>query len=386
MTRVVHCVGSLALQSGGTSRVVRDLTDALSALGGLSNVMLLAQQPPGSRVIDIAPRSRVDQQLASSASNFLLKAGWPLKKLLYTVVGRSRPDLLHDHGIWLPSNHHVASAARRFDIPLVIHPHGMLESWALKNRGWKKRLALQMYQYRDLQMAALFVATAEQEAKSIRRLGLRQPIAIIPNGVKVPTSPSTRAGHYRPRTALFLSRIHPKKGLLNLIETWGQLRPAGWCLRLAGPDECGHLAEVMRAVKMRGLDTTVEYVGVVEGDAKDALYRNADLFVLPTHSENFGVVVAEALAHGLPVITTRGAPWADLETHGCGWWIDIGVAPLAAALRSALSLSDDERRAMGLRGREYVHRYDWDTIALQTIDVYRWVLGQGSRPECVIAD
>ena len=106
----------------------------------------------------------------------------------------------------------------------------------------------------------------------------------------------------------------------------------------------------------------------------------------PTFSENFGVVVAEALGHGLPVITTRGAPWADLETHGCGWWIDIGVEPLAAALRQAMALSDDERRAMGERGRAYVQRYNWDVIAREMIHVYRWMLGHGDPPACVQVD
>ena len=108
--------------------------------------------------------------------------------------------------------------------------------------------------------------------------------------------------------------------------------------------------------------------------------------MLPTFSENFGVVVAEALSHGLPVITTRGAPWADLETHGCGWWVDIGVEPLAVALRQAMALSDDERWTMGERGRAYVQRYNWADIARQMADVYRWVLGQGTRPDCLHLD
>ena len=130
----------------------------------------------------------------------------------------------------------------------------------------------------------------------------------------------------------------------------------------------------------------MEYLGEVDGEAKTRAYLDADVFVLPTFSENFGVVVAEALAHGLPVITTRGAPWADLETYGCGWWVDIGVEPLVQALREAMALSDDERRAMGERGRDYVRRYDWDNIGQQTIDVYRWVLGQGPQPDCVRTD
>ena len=123
-----------------------------------------------------------------------------------------------------------------------------------------------------------------------------------------------------------------------------------------------------------------EAAGADAFQLRAALYREADLLVLPTFSENFGVVVAEALAAGVPVITTRGAPWADLETHGCGWWIETGVAPLVLALREALALSDDERRAMGERGLAYVRRYDWDVIAAETLALYRWVLGQGVWP------
>jgi glycosyltransferase involved in cell wall biosynthesis len=134
------------------------------------------------------------------------------------------------------------------------------------------------------------------------------------------------------------------------------------------------------------LDASVVFAGAVAGAQKAALYRDADLFVLPTFSENFGLVVAEALSYGVPVITTRGAPWADLETHGCGWWIDTGVEPLVAALRAATALTDSERQAMGERGRAYVQRYDWDAIAAQTLALYRWVLGQGERPGFVRVD
>jgi glycosyltransferase involved in cell wall biosynthesis len=188
------------------------------------------------------------------------------------------------------------------------------------------------------------------------------------------------------RVALFLSRVHPKKGLLELVRAWAQVAPEGWRLEIAGPDEGGHWDEVARLVAELHLGDFVRYHGAVEGDRKTALFRRADLFVLPTFSENFGVVVAEALASGVPVITTRSAPWADLESHRCGWWIDVGVEPLAAALRAAMGLSDDERRAMGERGRHYVRRYDWDEIARQTLALYRWLLGHDDRPEFVRVD
>jgi glycosyltransferase involved in cell wall biosynthesis len=143
---------------------------------------------------------------------------------------------------------------------------------------------------------------------------------------------------------------------------------------------------VSRLIAGLGLGATVEYLGKVEGEEKAAAYRAADLFVLPSFSENFGVVVAEALAYGLPVITSRATPWAELEAHACGWWIDTGVKPLAEGLRAATCLDDAERRAMGARGRLLAQRYDWDRIATQTLGLYRWLLGDGVRPECVLVE
>jgi len=126
-------------------------------------------------------------------------------------------------------------------------------------------------------------------------------------------------------------------------------------------------------------------VGSVEGEAKANLYRCADLFILPTFTENFGVVVAEALSYGVPVITTKGAPWEGLITHGCGWWIDIGAEPLAAAIREAVAISDEERYAMGKRGRLFVEEnFGWSDIAEKMLFVYQWILKEGSKPECVI--
>jgi glycosyltransferase involved in cell wall biosynthesis len=248
------------------------------------------------------------------------------------------------------------------------------------------------------------------EYRHLRDLGMRQPIAVIPNGValpeardagavQVPSNPECESGRHArshsrasrglgepSRVALLLSRVHPKKGLLELVRAWARVAPPGWRLWIAGPDEGGHWAEVAHVIAELGLDSSVHYLGPVEAGVTSALYQQADLFILPTFSENFGLVVAEALAHGVPVITTRGAPWADLETFGCGWWIDTGVEPLALALRAATSLSDAERAAMGERGRIYVRRYDWDAIATEMVAVYRWVLGLDERPACVRVD
>jgi len=301
------------------------------------------------------------------------------------IIRAARPELIHNHGLWMPLNHWAVSMGRRSGIPVVIQPHGMLEPWALNHKAWKKKLAMGLFQWRDLTSASVLVATSNVEYENIRKQGLRQPVAVIPNGVdlNVGAMPTTLARADRQRVVLFLSRVHPVKGLLNLVRAWAQLAPVGWRLRIAGPDDVGHLGDVLALVRQLGVQGSVDYVGAVDGAAKADLYNAADVFVLPTFTENFGLVVAEALAHGLPVITTRGAPWADLETFGCGWWVDIGVDPLVHALREAMALSDEERRAMGARGRDYVRRYDWDNIAKQTIEVYSWILGQGPQPDIV---
>ncbi len=385
---ILHITSGLHPDSGGPSRTVVHLTDALAAIPGLA-VTVLTQSAAASPIMASA-NSAVTRRVLESSLPLALQVGHPVRRELAAWPTGARPDLLHGHGLWTAVNHWTAQAARRWNSPLRLHPRGMLEPWAFKNKGGKKRLALALYQRRDLDTARVLVATSEQEYTNLRALGLRQPIAIIPNGVPLPAADAVLARPPRrlgaQRTVLFLSRVQGKKGLLNLIDAWARVRPDGWRLQIAGPEEDGHLAEVLVRARQVGVSETVQYVGVVDGAAKSALYLGADLFVLPTFSENFGVVVAEALAHGLPVITTHGAPWADLPVHDCGWWIPIGVEPLAAALREAMALSDADRAAMGARGLAYVRRYDWAAIAGDMAAVYRWVLGRGGRPACVRMD
>ncbi len=310
-----------------------------------------------------------------------------LKKAIKDCCLNEKVQIIHDNGIWLMTNHISAKVSSFFNIPRIVSIRGMLEPWALNYRARKKKVAWWLYQYHDLQTASVLHATAQREAENLRRLNLRHPIAIIPNGVNLPAFSERQQIHEPSHTALFLGRIHPVKGLLNLIEAWRITQPANWKMIIAGPDESGHRRVVVEAICRAGLENQVELVGAVDGEDKTALFQQADLFVLPSFTENFGVVVAEALACGVPVITTRGTPWEGLLTHRCGWWSDIGAEPLAAAIREATALSDEQRRDMGRRGRQYVERdFGWPGIAEQMLSVYRWMLGQGDKPDCVITD
>jgi glycosyltransferase involved in cell wall biosynthesis len=304
---------------------------------------------------------------------------------LLTAMRSGNPDLVHSHGIWMYPSLAALRWSRATRRPCIVSPNGMLEPWARRHHRWKKWPIWRLWERHNLNSAAVLHATSDQEARNLLELGLRARIAVIPIGVDIQSDPQPARNVGVERRALFLSRIHPKKGLLNLIEAWRQVRPRGWRLLIAGPDESNHLSNVQEAVRHAGLTHMVTFVAPVYGPQKQDLLNSADLFILPTFSENFGIVVPEALASAVPVITTKGAPWGCLETHGCGWWVDIGVPPLARALSEATQCSDSELRQMGLRGRQFVSReYSWARIAAEVAALYRWSLGGGPKPDCIV--
>jgi glycosyltransferase involved in cell wall biosynthesis len=450
--KILHMISSLDPKSGGPTRSVTGLCREVSRCG--VDVTLFV--PSGTHVMQNP--SGVDFRSGNGGRL------WRVYKDVKRVVDEIRPDIVHLHCVWTPFNHIAVRCLRNQNVPYIIAPRGMLEPWALNAKKWKKRLAMWLYQRRDLKHAVALHATAASEAEQFRKLGFKQPIIISPNGVDLPeTMPARAMREDGKKTILFLSRIHPKKGLLELVEAWHLLRSRSgrnngcksgnrdgtgrinsrthelldWHIEYAGPDYGGHLNAVQKRIKELGVESDFSYLGDLSDQEKWSAYRRADVFVLPTYSENFGIVVAEALAAGVPVITTKGAPWSELKgnsdhsalVHYCdsalvaddqqtvgsgqlavgsdsthalmnsrtnelppahtgraGWWIDIGVEQLAEALKEAMGLSDEERRAMGENGRRLVAaRYTWPAIAEQMKAAYAWILNGGEKPDCVVS-
>jgi glycosyltransferase involved in cell wall biosynthesis len=259
----------------------------------------------------------------------------------------------------------------------------MLGQAALAYSAGQKRIFWRLAQAEAIRAVTCFHATSYAELVDIRAYGLTAPVAIIPNGIDVPDATLTQL---RKKEVLYLGRIHPKKGIDRLLHAWALMcrDHPDWRLRIVGPSEEGHVEELQRLCFSLSLGDRVCFDGPAYGDEKYAAYKRASVFVLPTRNENFGMVVAEALAQGTPVISTIGAPWEGLVSERCGWWVGHGPEPMAEALQDALRRSTKELEEMGTRGRDWMQRdFGWREIAERTSELYAWCRGQADRPEFV---
>jgi len=318
---------------------------------------------------------------------------WPARKLgissaLDRALAAGRHAVWHMHGLWMMPSVYPARHAAQLGTSLLLSPRGMASAEAMHFSAGRKRIFWHLQQCRALEAVDCFHATSADEARAIRTLAFRQPIAVIPNGIDLPVVSVPPRCNTKGRELVSLGRIHPKKGLDRLVAAWARVEAdfPDWSLRIIGPDEGGHAGELTAQARSLGLGR-VSIEGPVVGPDKWPLLARADLFVLPTLNENFAMTVAESLACGTPVISTKGAPWSGLVTEGCGWWIDHGVEPLASQLREAMALSPERRATMGGKGRAWMQRdFGWDCIAVQMMDVYRWLRGCGDRPTQVHID
>ena len=372
-------VSGLPASDGGPSYSVPRLSQALSAAGivsGIHSDELPEDFEAVGRIADVYLRD-----FAGIPGLDKLHVSHGLRRGL-RLATRS-VDIVHDHGLWRMANVYAGDAARSRGLPLVVSPRGMLGAAPLAFSKLSKRLFWRLAQQRAVADAALWHATSASEYEEIRAFGIDAPVAVIPNGVDLP--PSTGPAPARGRTVLFLSRIHPKKGLEVLLEAWVRVAAEfpGWRLRIVGPGEPQHLRDLHdRVNRLHAPRVSVE--GALYGADKWRAYREAGVYVLPTLNENFGLTVAEALACRTPAIVSKGAPWQGLETHGCGWWIDLGPDALTAGLREALVAPPEALAVMGLRGEAWVREaFAWTTIGVQMAEVYQWLCDRGPKPDTI---
>jgi len=312
------------------------------------------------------------------------------------------PDIAHVHGLWTYPSFAGYRWHRRTKRPLVYTAHGMLSPWALRNSAWKKRLVRALWEDAAHRSAACFHVNSAAEHLTLRRHGLRNPICIIPNGIDLPASQNSEASSLVSgllsvargrKLLLYLGRLHPKKNLVNLIRAWKEAlnsHPStlnSWMLAIAGWDQGGHEAQLRKLTTDLRLLTSVIFLGPRFGADRDTCYRACDAFALPSFSEGLPMTVLEAWAYAKPVVMTSECNLAESFVAGAALQIGTTSKEIAAGVKQLIEMSDDDRKAMGARGRALVAaKFSWPRVGQEMRTVYEWVLGGRTRPETVRFD
>jgi glycosyltransferase involved in cell wall biosynthesis len=388
--RVLHLTPRLTRAAGGAWHYVEGLTRSLEAAGVRS--IAAGVVDPGSQDWQSLVATQVIIGTPSLLSaNYGVSA--ELRRKLATEL--DRVDIVHAHGFRVGTDLLAMRVARKFDAKLLLSPHGQLHPAIAQRGAMKKALINTLWAKRYLQSIDAALAVGETEAGVIRAATRGKPIATLPIGVDASsymaaTKPGTVAtiapAARDKRVLLYLAHMFPNKGVDRLADAWLRVhreRP-DWHLVMAGTDGFGLGAAAAGRLRMAGAGGSFTLLGPVFDQAKRDLFVEADLFTMPSEAESFGIAFAESLASGVPVIATKGAPWSSVIDRRCGWWIEPTVDALSKTILEATALPDDERSAMGLRGRELVHeRFDWPAIAGEMRTLYEWMLGRRSRPEFV---
>lgn len=375
--RVGMLVGSVSLASGGVSEAVRSLCLSLRRSGLAPEIFSLRQ--PGALLRDF---SGIPLHLADVKG----PPGFGYASGLSRLLRERQPDILHVHGLWM----YQSVAARRWAAetghPYLASPHGMLDPWALGNSAWKKRLAWRLYEGAHLRSAALIHALCEPEREAIARLGLPEPVVVVPNGVDPPPprfSPSRNGrAPWRdlPETAkvlLFLGRVTPKKRVAELLRAWARVSSAdpAWHLAVVGPVDDGYREELDTIVRQSGLSNRIHMTGPAYGDVRQAAYASADAFILPSISEGLPMAVLEAFANGMPALLTRQCNLPEAFADGCALAIGADELSISEGLLKLFAMPEAARLSMAGKARGFATKnFDWDAVGARFAEIYSAVL------------
>ena len=361
--KTIHYIPSIDRSCGGTTEYIRLLAEKL---GQQSEIHVVTHQSPFPVEMEHCQLHYVHKNIFGA-----MKQEW---KTLLDVIN---PDVIHVHGCWTPQCAWVQKWSQSKGYKVVLTPHGMLEPWIMKRNYWIKKFpALLLYQKRAIKKVDYIHVTAERERDNFRLLGYNENVKVIPNAVNVEEI-RMKDSWKRTKTILFLSRIHMQKGVRFLIEAIVALKNelSGYKVVIAGEGDVSYIETLKQITLQADVQDIISFAGGVYGEDKWNLFRKADVFVLPTFSENFGIAIAEALASGTPVITTKGTPWEDLPKYGCGWYTEIGTMPTVNALKDFLQLDEKTLERMGRNGRRLIEeKYSTQAMADEMMELYSTLL------------
>ena len=433
MIRTANLTDSISRKAGGLHESVRRLVQSVAETGVEVRVLSVEDE-----------FTEQDRAVWQAVPITIFPRTWPYSfgyspGFLKELNGY-RPDLIHTHGIWLYPSIATTVYCTRRNVPYMISPHGMVDPWAVRHHRMKKMLAYAIFESNHIRGARCIRALCESEARSLRAMGVKNPVAVIPNGIDIPKADSLkaetlngatgesdidgaprgsgeRAGGERikldqsvdrgqrsevrsqksesgRKTLLYLGRLHPKKNLAALLRAFSAVQRSDvrgqmseWRLAIAGWDQAGYEAELKSLASDLGILTSVSFVGPKFGEEKAAAYRNADAFILPSLSEGLPMVVLEAWAHGKPVLMTAECNLPEGFSANAAIRIGTAVEEIEQGLRTLCTASEEDLRTIGRRGRALVEeRFTWSRIAEQVKTAYEWMLGAGQMPECMFTE
>tara|TARA_B100002051_G_scaffold158452_1_gene149847 strand:- start:3683 stop:4834 length:1152 start_codon:yes stop_codon:yes gene_type:complete len=379
MAHILSVTDSLSERAGGLSHATLNL--ALSTSKKLPQHQLTVLSQQDSTEVDMSLKF-LPNNLSIQKVECFRNPIFPYSPKLYEYICALNPDLIHLRGLWRQSSfvcrywklHHP-------NCKLVVQPAGMLEPWARNRNSLRKGIYYRLFESLLFDCCDAIHATSASEAENLISVGLSpDKMFLIEEGINMPNhlqlSAPKQSHSADKKQLLFLSRIHPKKGIELLLTSLSLLRPHNWTCVIAGMGSRAYENELIKRVKVLGLEKIVSFTGPVYGEQKDAIFQQSHAFILPTYSENFGIAIAEAMSWGLPVITTTGTPWTALKNPALGWYVNPNVNDISYALHGLFQKSQIELIDMGMRCRHFVQsNFSWDTIGIKMAHQYMTMLG-----------
>lgn len=388
--KILHTVSSFGKHSYGLGSISMGLAKAQLALG--EDVVVWSSD--NSEDVEWASKNYEipSERLLGFPPNIpIIKTS---SKELVKAISEKSFEIVHQHSLWT-SQSLVTSLIRKNGAKTCIAPHGTLSEFALQKSKLKKDVALFFFEKKNLAGADVLHATSEYEIEDFKMLGLKNPIAYIENGIgaKILTEKgdgeSFKNKYNLPKDKkilLYLSRITQKKGLDMLLPAFAELAEEldEWALVIVGNDEFNYQAEVVKMIENLGLKEKVFLIEPQFGHAKFDVFDASDFFILPSYSEGSPMVVVDALAYGLPVITTKSSSWGDLDEYECGFWVDIDKNAIKSALQNMGALTNEQLLLYKENAKNIIRRkYLWEEISKKTMSLYRWLANSGSKPDFI---
>lgn len=391
--KVYHIIENLDNSYGGPAKSVPYLAKGLGELS-IENTLLSVQTNENSSNEVIL---KYNLSWYSFSCKFFNKLKFSPKLLNYInlCINVDKTFILHSHNLWNFIAFLAFYFSKRDSIYSIISVRGSLYGWSLSQSYLKKKIAWFLFQKKSLNKASCVHVTCYEELYAVRSLGIVSPIAIVPNGINIQEFDNLGDQFLNKRKlgleinknyVLFLSRIHPKKGLLYLVRAFIKLANlySNWDLLIVGPvSDQMYFDKVLKLIDSSSLNSRVKFTGIVTGHLRLSYFKCSSLFVLPSHSENFGICIAEAMAAKIPVITTRETPWAEILKYDAGWWVKLSQRNIDKALIEAFKLSKSQLNEKGKNGHKLIKRYKWKHQCFKMKQVYDWVCYGGTKPDHV---